>query len=667
MTNGKSLKRALLSSAFSLIICVAMLIGTTFAWFTDTASTAVNKIQAGNLKVDIVDQNGNSLNGKSLSFRDVNNKTDILWEPGAKFNLDSFKIVNKGNLALKYKVIISGINGSAKLLEAIDFTVKIGDAAEAALADWEGVLLPDGAAAADTMPVKETKLITISGKMREDAGNEYQGLSIGGIGITVLATQYTYENDSIGNTYDREAAYKGTQEFTSGTHTLGNGGIALDPNGVAVSVSGEGTNLTITGGYYDGGKGGDNRCIQVNKGATVTIKDGTFTVGGDATGLGNSVVLCNGGTVVIEGGFFYTDYAYRNFYYVLNQQNSNPGTITVKGGTFVNYNPANGDDYLGGNFVADGYTVISETKANGDVWYTVVAEKKFSTVEEAFSDVDFGYGTTSTEPVSIDGKGVTVIEKWADSYFNSDTIIKGVTFKNGASFTAKNSNITVTLENCTFYACDQDATVAALGITDKTTGAGNNGRNNIATNTGAGMCLNLEQENGTSGVKLIVKNCTFIGENNKELPVYGDKYDNSGKVTDSYKKRGHAIALNAISGGGTAGVLDSMLIDGCVIDGVRGNAIQLYGKTGDITVKNTKINSWGINNGAYTVNGTVKDANSAAIRGDFPVGGERSLTISNVYFGMDEDTVTDSLHKINHVNVGAFSGNTDGTRKAGTY
>lgn len=175
MTSSKSTKRALISSALAILVCVAMLIGTTFAWFTDTASTAVNKIQAGNLKVDIVDQNGNSLNGKSLSFRDVDNKTDILWEPGARFNLDSFKIVNKGNLALKYKVIISGINGSAKLLEAIDFTVKIGDAAEAALADWEGVLLPDGAAAADTMPVKETKLITISGKMREDAGNEYRG------------------------------------------------------------------------------------------------------------------------------------------------------------------------------------------------------------------------------------------------------------------------------------------------------------------------------------------------------------------------------------------------------------------------------------------------------------------------------------------------------------
>ena len=637
MTNGKSLKRALLSSVFSLIICVAMLIGTTFAWFTDTASTAVNKIQAGNLKVDIVDQNGNSLNGKSLSFRDVNNKTDILWEPGAKFNLDSFKIVNKGNLALKYKVIISGINGSAKLLEAIDFTVKIGNAAEAALADWEGVLLPDGAAATDTMPVKETKLITISGKMREDAGNEYQGLSIGGIGITVLATQYTYENDSIGNTYDREAAYKGTQEFTSGTHTLGNGGIALDPNGVAVSVSGEGTNLTITGGYYDGGKGGDNRCIQVNKGATVTIKDGTFTVGGDATGLGNSVVLCNGGTVVIEGGFFYTDYAYRNFYYVLNQQNNNPGTITVKGGTFVNYNPANGDDNLGGNFVADGYTVISETKANGDVWYTVVAEKKFSTVEEAFSDVDFGYGTTSTEPVSIDGKGVTVIEKWTDAWVSSDTTIKGVTFKNGAVFSTKADNVTVTLENCTFYACDQS----------KLTYNGNNS----LTNSGAGMCLNLEKS-ANNGVKFIVKNCTFIGENNKSLSAEGPRYKGDG-TQDGMKKRGHAIALDAICGGGT-GTLDSMLIDGCVIDGVRGNAIQLYGKTGDITIKNTKINSWAVNNTGI----------GYAVRGDFDANGSRTLSLSNVYFGLDEIS---GNTEFGHVKVGAFSGNTDGTRKAGTY
>lgn len=120
-----------------------------------------------------------------------------------------------------------------------------------------------------------------------------------------------------------------------------------------------------------------NRCIQVNTGATVTIKDGTFTVGKDASGTGNSVVLCNGGTVNIEGGFFYTDYNWRGFFYVLNQQNSTPGTITVKGGTFVNYDPSKGDDNLGGNFVASGYSVITETKANGDKWYTVVSNSNF--------------------------------------------------------------------------------------------------------------------------------------------------------------------------------------------------------------------------------------------------------------------------------------------------
>ena len=59
---------------------------------------------------------------------------------------------------------------------------------------------------------------------------------------------------------------------------------------------------------------------------------------------------------------------------MLNQENSNPGTIAVKGGTFVNQDPSQGDDNLGGNFVAPGYKVVSEKQANGDIWYTVVPE-----------------------------------------------------------------------------------------------------------------------------------------------------------------------------------------------------------------------------------------------------------------------------------------------------
>ena len=201
-------KRSLLASVLALVMCVTMLVGTTFAWFTDSASTAVNKIESGTLHVDIVDKDGNSLDGKTLSFRDVNKNADILWEPGATFALDSFRIVNTGKLALKYKVIINGVNGNAKLLEAIDFFVKIGDAEKVALADWEGILLPEGKTATTANEVVgATDLITISGTMKKEAGNEYQGLSIDGIGITVVATQYTYEYDSKDNLYDEDADY----------------------------------------------------------------------------------------------------------------------------------------------------------------------------------------------------------------------------------------------------------------------------------------------------------------------------------------------------------------------------------------------------------------------------------------------------------------------------
>ena len=58
---------------------------------------------------------------------------------------------------------------------------------------------------------------------------------------------------------------------------------------------------------------------------------------------------------------------------MLNQKSVNLGTITVKGGTFVNYDPSKGDDNLGTNFDADGYKVVTETHSS-DTWYTVVAK-----------------------------------------------------------------------------------------------------------------------------------------------------------------------------------------------------------------------------------------------------------------------------------------------------
>ena len=226
-------------------------------------------------------------------------------------------------------------------------------------------------------------------------------------GYTVVSTKQT-NGDVWYTVVAKDAAGK---TFSDGEDVVLNESIAVGAaNGIAVTVA-NGSNLVIEGGTYNGGEGGNNQSVRVENGSKLTIKDGVFTVGGDADGYGNSVIENRGGEIVIEGGFFYTDYAYNKFYYVLNQLNNNPGTITVKGGTFVNYDPSKGDDNLGGNFVADGYRVKSETKANGDVWYTVVS------------------ATVKAEPVTAGSDGTIAandVTNAIDKAFTNDKTATGV-------------------------------------------------------------------------------------------------------------------------------------------------------------------------------------------------------------------------------------------------
>ena len=194
MTNRKSTKRALLGSVMAMVLCMAMLVGATFAWFTDTASTGVNKIQAGKLDValEMKDAAGQwvSAEGKTLDFVKAAAGEQVLWEPGCTYELPQLRVVNKGNLALKYKIQITGINGSAKLNEAIEWT--IGDVAMGA---------------EQHLAAGESNAFTIKGHMKESAGNEYMNESIDGIAITVVATQDTVESDSFDKDYDAGAEY----------------------------------------------------------------------------------------------------------------------------------------------------------------------------------------------------------------------------------------------------------------------------------------------------------------------------------------------------------------------------------------------------------------------------------------------------------------------------
>ncbi len=197
---NKSTKYALVSSIMAICLCVVMLMGSTFAWFTDTAATNVNTIQAGTLDVALLDDAGENIEGGSLEWVKAEGNDEVLWEPGCTYALETAYIVNNGNLALKYKVAVNGIDGDAKLLEVIDFTITI-DEEEVDLAAFEGELLPGESAA-----------LVIEGTMDEEAGNDYQGLAIEGISITVQAAQLAYEFDSYDNQYDANAKYEGETE-----------------------------------------------------------------------------------------------------------------------------------------------------------------------------------------------------------------------------------------------------------------------------------------------------------------------------------------------------------------------------------------------------------------------------------------------------------------------
>ena len=193
MKTNKTSKRALLTSVLSIALCLSMLIGTTFAWFTDTASTAVNKIQAGTLKVGLYKNEGctETAEGQTLKFKTADNREEILWEPGCTYALEDVYIKNEGNLALDYTVVIAGIGGDTGLNKVIDWTMKVGDRD---LTADKAQLVPGASAK-----------LSISGHMQETAGNEYQGMSIDNIAITVYATQSQYESDSKDNTYDAGA------------------------------------------------------------------------------------------------------------------------------------------------------------------------------------------------------------------------------------------------------------------------------------------------------------------------------------------------------------------------------------------------------------------------------------------------------------------------------
>ena len=319
--NRTSVKRSLLVSAIALTLTAALLIGSTFAWFTSTASTGVSKVEAGKLKVTLLNGDKELSSTDVLTWQKAKGQTGTaLWEPGCTYNLEPITIKNTGSLALKYKIVITGIKGDADLNKVIDWNVN------------------DTALDADhSLAVGESKDLTISGHMQENADDNYQGKTIDGISITVVATQDTVEYDSNGNQYDKDAEYP--ISVTTGDELQAIVSSATAPVNI-VLANDITTNNFVIPEDKDVTLDLNGRTVTnaeshtiLNKGH-LTLTDSSANKNGRIVSLkGNTAALRNGDNAVcvVEGGTISRDGANGNTWHVVE----NFGKMTFNGGKVI--------------------------------------------------------------------------------------------------------------------------------------------------------------------------------------------------------------------------------------------------------------------------------------------------------------------------------------------
>ena len=387
MNNKRATKRALLTSVMALVMCVVMLVGTTFAWFTDTASTGVNKIQAGNLDVKLMYstdmQKWTEATEQTKLFDD-----NALWEPGYT-QVVYLKVVNAGNLALKYEVSTNsydmerGKNANGELFY-IDKFLKIGTAtttsvfakrsdAIAAIAEGEKAMgkeiqISDGWTVLN--PNAESSPFAVVIYMPTTVGNEANNVqswrhpSLKGFGLVVNATQATVESDSFGTTYDEKAStIITTVNASSGTHEVKEN---VQANGSFGAVQAEGTaKFTIDADVYAIYAKNAAMAVEAGGTSTVTINGGDFRQVGVPEGEPCDLIYATDkATITINGGTFKATVPANT----LNVLDANRGNakITVNGGRFYKYDPSNptlGDNEI---FLGEGCKVTKD----GD-WFVV--------------------------------------------------------------------------------------------------------------------------------------------------------------------------------------------------------------------------------------------------------------------------------------------------------
>ncbi len=448
MKEKRVTKKAIFASLLSMAVCTSMLIGTSYAWFTDSVSSNNNVIQSGTLKIGFQVKDGDN-------WKDVDGAIfgdDILWEPGYTA-YKQVRVYNDGSLALKYTMKFDGENlADSELADVIDvyYAPAAVDFDERPTAEqlapyYKGTLADvfdgtvdaiDGHLAAnegETVYQNATVLL----KMKEEAGNTYQNKSIGAFSLTVVATQDTVEEDAFNDQYDAQAEYpvisqtglnKALEDASDGDVIPVSAGNYTLPQAVpaGVTLSGEeGTNIDTTN------ISGDNRGTLDNVTANginftssnddtwdgiishnTTLTDSTFdgcTFDAQADGRDNAIY---GGTangnVVFENTTIKADVYGVNFSYV-------NGTLTFRNCDITGWNSFGANKTAGG----ESKVVFENCTFHNSGYYGTLRFYQNAEIKNCMFDDNFDWVDVNANDVTVTLTGCTGLPN--SKIFNNGT------------------------------------------------------------------------------------------------------------------------------------------------------------------------------------------------------------------------------------------------------
>ncbi len=353
MTNTKSTKRALLASIMALLLCFTMLLGTTFAWFTDSVTSATNKIVAGNLDVELYHTNATDID-EAVSDTTTLFDEVALWEPGAMV-WEKLTVKNNGSLALKYILSVNVTD-----ISTLPDGKSLADVLKVAVLTEQPTR--DNVPAAATESLATFNLESDKELMSGDSDAFYVAIywapstndndyNVAGeelyanLGVTLLATQATVESDGFDNQYDADASFDDVIFANGGTYVMDadrNEGITIS-SGATVVINGEGNAInngaaglinegtaTVNNVVMNAGNASNYSNITRGEDAKTTYNDVTLNSAGGGVGATDGAeVIFNSGSVEVNT----SSTSGRYLFYAEGE-----GTvITINGGNFADF------------------------------------------------------------------------------------------------------------------------------------------------------------------------------------------------------------------------------------------------------------------------------------------------------------------------------------------